>query len=51
MCCGVGGRVIISKTKKIPQKELKTGDIKLPMFLCCKCVNEINPLKITKWAI
>jgi hypothetical protein len=34
---GGGGGDIIPKTKKIPQKGLKTGDIKLPMFLCCKC--------------
>jgi hypothetical protein len=32
-----GGGFNIPKTKKRPQKRVEKGDIKLPMFLCCKC--------------
>jgi hypothetical protein len=31
------GDLSFQKPKKYLKKELKTGDIKLPMFLCCKC--------------
>jgi hypothetical protein len=33
---GGGGGFNRPKTKKGLKKELKTGDIKLPMSLCCK---------------
>jgi hypothetical protein len=34
---GGGGGVTDQKPKKGLKEELKTGDIKLPMSLCCKC--------------
>ena len=39
------------KIKKEAKKELKTGDIKIPMSLCWKCgwMFGNKPLKITKW--
>jgi hypothetical protein len=36
-CVVGGGGLSFQKPKKYLKKELKTGDIKLPMFLCCKC--------------
>ena len=37
------------KSKKEAKKELKTGDIKIPMSLCCKCgwMFGNKPFKIT----
>ena len=37
------------KIKKEAKKELKTGDIKIPMSLCCKCGGMFGnqPFKIT----
>ena len=39
------------KSKKEAKKELKTGDIKIPMSLCCKCgwMFGNKPFKITLW--
>jgi hypothetical protein len=55
MCCGGGGGWWFNspKTKKGLKKELKTGDIKLPMSCAVNVVghHEINPLKITKWVL